>query len=217
MSALASTLFLDSNIIIKYYITEPGSDWVRSIIDSNGYFAPLSTYGLTFALQSISIADEALMSFYNDLMHRLVRSNVDYHIHEHAPSVTVVDAETNLDFPVDQLLKTISFRIKNNGWVLAALCGHSQVDYKRLATFCGVSRDKLMRLTPAKVEQDLGVTLGAVAPFAPNAQTRVVIDTGAMQFNRIYCGTGRNDRTLEISPLDLVKIAGAAVAPLAKV
>lgn len=27
--------FLDSNIIIKYYYTEPGSTWVRSIVDNN--------------------------------------------------------------------------------------------------------------------------------------------------------------------------------------
>lgn len=32
--------FLDSNIIIKYYYTEPGSTWVRSIVDhrANGCF-----------------------------------------------------------------------------------------------------------------------------------------------------------------------------------
>lgn len=32
--------FLDSNIIIKYYYTEPGSTWVRSIVDNsvNGCF-----------------------------------------------------------------------------------------------------------------------------------------------------------------------------------
>jgi Cys-tRNA(Pro)/Cys-tRNA(Cys) deacylase len=156
------------------------------------------------------------LSIYDDLMQQLTVSSIDYHIHEHAPSVTVVDAEINLDFPVDQLLKTIAFRVKNDGWVLAALCGHSQVDYKKLAAFCGASRDKLMRLTPAEIEQDLGFELGGVAPFAPNAQTRVVIDAGAMQYSRIYCGTGRKDRTLEISPADLVKIANAAVAPLAK-
>jgi Cys-tRNA(Pro)/Cys-tRNA(Cys) deacylase len=156
------------------------------------------------------------MSFYDRLMDRLALSSIDYHIHEHTPSITVVDAETNLNFPVAQLLKTIAFRVKNGGWVLAALSGHSQVDYKKLAAFCGASRDKLMRLTPAEIEQDLGFELGGVAPFAPNVQTRVVVDAGAMRYSRIYCGTGRKDRTLEISPLDLVKIANAAVAPLAK-
>src|SRR5262245_40565509 len=105
------------------------------------------------------------MAFYTGLMQRLATSGVAYHLHEHAPSVTVVDAETNLDFPIAQLLKTLAFRVKHGGWVLAALCGHTQVDYKKLAAACGVSRDKLMRLTPAEVRQDLGFELGGVCPF----------------------------------------------------
>ena len=31
-----TTYFLDSNTIVKYYIEEPGSNWVRSFIDQQG-------------------------------------------------------------------------------------------------------------------------------------------------------------------------------------
>jgi Cys-tRNA(Pro)/Cys-tRNA(Cys) deacylase len=79
-----------------------------------------------------------------------------------------------------------------------------------------VSRDKLVRLSPAEVEQDLGFPLGGVCPFAPNPQTRVLVDAGTLQHAVIFCGTGRNDRTLEIAPADLVELSGATVAPLAK-
>ena len=115
------------------------------------------------------------------------------------------------------MLKTIAFRVKNRGWVLAALCGYAQVDYKRLAAAVGVGRDKLMRLEPEAVESELGYTLGGVAPFAPNAQTEVLIDSGALGWQVIYCGTGRTDRTLEIDPHLLVGVAGARVAGLAKI
>ena len=157
-----------------------------------------------------------MSTFYEQLQQRLAASGLRYHLHEHPPSVTVVHAETYLDFPVAQLLKTIAFRVKHGDWVLAALCGHAQVDYKKLAVQCGVSRDKLARLSPAEVEQDLGFPLGGVGPFAPNPQTRVLVDAGAMQHAVIYCGTGRNDRTLAIAPADLVALSGASVAPLAK-
>ena len=113
-------------------------------------------------------------------------------------------------------MKTIAFRVKNRGWVLAALCGYAQVDYKRLAAAVGVSRDKLMRLSPAEVQGELGYELGGVAPFAPNPQTQVLIDSGALGWQVIFCGTGRNDRTLEIDPHLLVQVAGARVAGLAK-
>ncbi len=156
------------------------------------------------------------MTVYDNVVQRLNESGVVYHIHEHSPSVTVLDAETHLDFPINQLLKTIVFRIKNDGWVLAALCGYQQIDYKKLATVCSVSRDKLMRLTPTEVEQELGFELGGVCPFASNAQTRVVIDDGALQKAVLFCGTGRRDRTLEIAPAALVRVGGAQIAPLAK-
>jgi Cys-tRNA(Pro)/Cys-tRNA(Cys) deacylase len=156
------------------------------------------------------------MAFYDDLVQRLAASGVAYRLHEHAPSVTVVHAETYLDFPVERLLKTIAFRIKQGDWVLAALCGHAQVDYKKLAAVCGVSRDKLMRITPEAVEQELGFESGGVSPLAHGPNVRVIIDSGALQHERIFCGTGRKDRTLEIGPADLVALSGATVAPLAK-
>jgi Cys-tRNA(Pro)/Cys-tRNA(Cys) deacylase len=153
---------------------------------------------------------------YDQITARLAAAGVAFRIHEHAPSITVQDAETHLDFPVEQLLKTIAFRVKNRGWVLAALCGHAQVDYKRLAAALSVSRDKLMRLTAEEVQSDLGYELGGVAPFAPHAQTEVLIDAGALGWPLIYCGAGRNDRTLEIAPRLLVQATGGRVAGIAK-
>jgi Cys-tRNA(Pro)/Cys-tRNA(Cys) deacylase len=75
----------------------------------------------------------------------------------------------------------------------------------------------LVRLSPQEVESELGYQLGGVAPFAPNAQTQVLIDAGALGRQTVYCGTGRNDRTLEIAPRLLVGVTGAQVAPLAKI
>ena len=155
-------------------------------------------------------------TLHEEIAAKLAASGVPYRIHEHAPSVTIRDADAYLSFPVDQLLKTIAFRVKNRGWVLAGLCGYAQVDYKRLAAAVGVNRDKLMPLSPGEVEAELGYTLGGVAPFAPNSQTDVLIDSGALGWPVVYCGTGRNNRTLEIAPRLLVQVAGARVAGLAK-
>lgn len=139
-----------------------------------------------------------------------------YAIHAHAPSVTIADADAHLDFPVERLLKTIAFRTKRGGWVLAGLCGYVQVDYKRLAEALGVNRTQLMRLELHELEAELGYEIGGVAPFAPNDQTRVVIDTATLRHATIFCGTGRRDRTLEIAPTDLVRVTAAQVALLSK-
>ena len=74
---------------------------------------------------------------YNTIVGLLESSGVPYTIHEHAPSITIQDADANLWFPVERLVKTIAFRIRGGGYVLAALCGYSQVDYKKLAAAVG--------------------------------------------------------------------------------
>lgn len=139
-----------------------------------------------------------------------------YILHEHAPSVTIEDADANLWFPVERLVKMIAFRVKGGGDVLVGLCGYNQVDYKKLAAVVGVNRTQIMRLTPVEIETELGYVVGGVAPFALNEQVCVLLDAGVMAWPTIYCGTGRPDRTLEIAPGDLVRVTQAAVVCLVK-
>jgi Cys-tRNA(Pro)/Cys-tRNA(Cys) deacylase len=151
---------------------------------------------------------------YEDILGLLLQQKVPYKIHEHAPSVTFQDAKDYLDFPLDRLLKTIAFRVKNGPWVLAAIQGAERVDYKKLAAHFGISRDKLVRLTPEQVVNELGYPIGAVAPFPTNPDTKVVFDSKILTLGTVLCGTGRNDRTLEIAIDDLVRISGGSTAPI---
>ena len=151
---------------------------------------------------------------YEQILNGLAQSNAHYQIHEHAPSVTFQDAADYLDFPLERLLKTIAFRVKNGDWVLAVVQGAGRVDYKKLATHLGTSRDKLVRLTPEQVVSELGYPIGAVGPFPTNVQTRVVFDGGTLALGNVFCGTGRNDRTLEIAIGDLVRLSGGSTAPI---
>jgi Cys-tRNA(Pro)/Cys-tRNA(Cys) deacylase len=151
---------------------------------------------------------------YEQILGILAQSNVPFKIHEHTPSITFQDAKDYLDFPLDRLLKTIAFRVKNGPWVLAAVQGAERVDYKKLAAHLGVSRDKLVRLTPEQVVSELGYPIGAVAPFSTNTQTKVVFDNVTLTLGNVFCGTGRNDRTLEIEIHDLLRISGGSIAPI---
>ena len=151
---------------------------------------------------------------YEHILDLLAQENVRHQIHEHTPSVTFQDAADYLDFPLDRLLKTIAFRVKNGIWVLAAVLGADRVDYKKLAAHLRISREKLVRLTPEQVVSELGYQVGAVAPFPTNAHTKVVFDSGTLTLGNVFCGTGRNDRTLEIAITDLVRLSGGSTAPI---
>ncbi len=153
-------------------------------------------------------------TLHDRLIRLLDESQVAYRIHAHPPSITFQDA-ARLHFPLDHLLKTIAFGIKGRGWVLAALRGADRVDYKKLAALLGVKRTKITALAPQQIEEDLGYPIGGVAPFATNPQTQVILDARVLSLEHIFCGAGRNDRTLEISPTDLLRLNGGCAADIA--
>ncbi len=138
-----------------------------------------------------------------------------HRIHAHAASVTFKDAADYLDFPPAHLLKTIAFRVKDGPWVLAAVRGRDRVDYKKLAAHLGINRTRLASLPPEQVESELGYPLGGVAPFPTCENTRVLFDTRATILDVVYCGTGRNDRTLEIDAHMLLAVCGGEIADIA--
>jgi Cys-tRNA(Pro)/Cys-tRNA(Cys) deacylase len=146
----------------------------------------------------------------------LQHSGVPFTIHTHEVARTVADAEARLPFPKEQFLKTVVFRLKTGGWILVALQGQDQVDYRRLAAALGVKRGDLIRPPPEEIEAALGYQIGGVGPIPLGPDTGVLFDEAALQMATVYCGAGRNDRTLEIGLADLIRAVAGQVAPLAR-
>ena len=145
----------------------------------------------------------------------LTGRGVRFRVHEHVVSRTVADAVALLPFPTDQYLKTVVFRVKGGEWVLAACRGQDRVDYRKLAAACGVRREQIVRPTPEEVKTTLGYEIGGICPIPPGQGVRTIVDaTAAATLDTVYCGVGRNDRTLEIGIADLIAAAGARVLPL---
>jgi len=138
-------------------------------------------------------------------------------IHQHVAAQSVADAQARPPFPFAADLKTVAFRLKAGGWVLAALRGANRVDHRGLAAALGVGRRDVHQLTPAEVLADLGYPLGGVGPLPPNGQTRTVFDALAVaELDVVYCGAGRPDRTLEARITDLVAACDGIVAPISQ-
>jgi len=141
------------------------------------------------------------------LLEIVERSGNPFVLHEHASVRTMEDAKQNLSFEVARIVKTIAFRTRNNGIVLAALRGTGRVDYPRLAALVGVNRRDLAPLSPEEVRELIGVEPGSVSPVPQRDDVAVFIDDDVLTIlPTIYCGIGRTDRTLEITPDDLVKL-----------
>ena len=139
----------------------------------------------------------------------LTKSGVPFVIHSHEAMRTVEDMTRDPLFDLTRIVKTVAFRTRNNGIVLAAVRGNRRVDYPRLAALLGINRRDLSPLSPEEVRELLRVEPGSVSPVSTREGTVVLIDEEALLIRpTLYCGIGRPDRTLEIAPDDLVRISG---------
>lgn len=151
---------------------------------------------------------------YEAIVMLLTTRGVPFTIHEHVVSRTVADAEEHLLFPLERLLKTIAFKIKDGDWVLAAVRGPDRVDYRKLAAASGTKRTNIMRLTPEEVANAFGVEVGSVSPIVLQEGVQIFFDSQVSTDETVFCGIGRADRTLEIQLMDLVQITQGRVLPL---
>jgi Cys-tRNA(Pro)/Cys-tRNA(Cys) deacylase len=143
----------------------------------------------------------------------LDEAGVPFRVHEHVPVATVAEIVEALPFPAAEHVKTLAFDADGRV-VLAALRGSDRLGYGALARAAGVPRDRLRPLPPDRVREELGLEPGGVCPLAEGAV--VLVDRRVLELERAFCGSGRNDATLEVSPAGLVAAAGATVTDLAQ-
>jgi Cys-tRNA(Pro)/Cys-tRNA(Cys) deacylase len=145
----------------------------------------------------------------------LAERGVQFRVHHHVAAPTFADIVQVLPFPQERFLKAVAFRVKSGPWILATCRGEDRVDYRKLAEAVGVKRAELVRPAPEEVEQALGYAIGGVCPIPPNGDTRTIVDADiAATTETVFCGIGRNERTLEIGIADLITVANALVAPI---
>ena len=140
-------------------------------------------------------------------------AGVSFSLHEHVPVATVAEILVALPFPAEEHVKTLAFTA-DGSVVLAALRGSDRLQFGRLARALGVGRDRIVPLSAERVREELGLEPGGDCPLVDGDVT-VLADRRVLDLPRVFCGSGRNDATLELAPADLVAASGATVTELA--
>lgn len=146
----------------------------------------------------------------------LKEKGVTFTIHEHKSVMTMQDVEGKLPFPKEKLLKTLVFKIRNSFWILVVVRGRDKVNYRELARAFGVNRSALLRPSAEEIKSELSFQIGGICPIPVNDNIKVVFDDSILDMDVVYCGVGRNDRSLEIRFQDLLQISNAQVWPVAQ-
>ena len=146
----------------------------------------------------------------------LESAGIRYRTHSHAPLVSFEEAKAVLPFNSNVMVKGLVFCTPSQAFAIVALRGADRADYKKIADALGVRRIDLRTADPADVAAELGMQLGGIVPLRIGGAL-VLVDQAVAELGTIYCGSGRNDVTLEISAQDLVRSAAGRVGSYAKV
>ncbi|MGW7819213.1 aminoacyl-tRNA deacylase [Streptomyces puniciscabiei] len=147
----------------------------------------------------------------------LTALGVSFRLHEHPGVVEPVEVCAALGVPLERTVKTLAFVTPEDRLLLAALPGHARLRYGPLARAAGVRRADLVPADARRLAR-AGMRPGGVCPVSTEAGVLVVFDAAVSGLGRVYCGSGRADRSVEIDAGALVAAAPAAVtAPIGDV
>jgi Cys-tRNA(Pro)/Cys-tRNA(Cys) deacylase len=144
----------------------------------------------------------------------LQAAGVGFSSFTHTPIRTYEDIERELRLPAEQLLKTLAFRTEDGTFVLASLPILRPVGYGKVAKVAGVSRSRLRRADEADL-LELRMAPGGISPLTRMPGAIVVFDTTVPAMTKVYCGSGKDDETIEIEVDKLIEVVRPQLADLA--
>ena len=146
----------------------------------------------------------------------LERAKVTFTLHEYAHDPRHdsygLEASAALGVPPERVFKTLVAAVDGSLAVGVVPAGR-QLDLKALAAAAGGKKAVLAEVTAA--ERATGYVAGGISPVGQKRRLPVVIDASALALATMFCSAGRRGLEIEIAPADLVKAAGATVAPIA--
>lgn len=108
---------------------------------------------------------------------------------------------------VEQIIRSIVFRLSQGGFVMVLVPGEKQVSWHALRRYLRTSR--ISMATQEEVLQVTGYPLGAVSPFGLSQPLRILVDRGAFQEEEISIGSGVRFTTVIMRQQDFQDALGS--------
>jgi Cys-tRNA(Pro)/Cys-tRNA(Cys) deacylase len=146
----------------------------------------------------------------------LTRQKVQFALHpyDHDPRSSAFGDEAAEALGVDpaRIFKTLIASVDGK-LACAVVPVGARLDLKALAAVLGGKRADLA--DPAAAARATGYVLGGISPLGQRSRLPVVVDASAESFDTVYVSAGRRGLQVELAPADLVRAAGAVLAPIA--
>ena len=137
------------------------------------------------------------------------------HAYEHDPGAASfgLEAAEVLGLPPEKVFKTLLVDT-GTGLAVAVVPVSGLLDLKAMATVLGVKR--VTMADPAAAQRSSGYVVGGISPVGQKRALPTVVDESAELFDVVYVSGGRRGLDLGLSPSDLVRVTGAAVAGIGR-
>jgi Cys-tRNA(Pro)/Cys-tRNA(Cys) deacylase len=122
------------------------------------------------------------------------------------------EAATALGVAPERIFKTL-IAAADGALVCAVVPVAGRLDLKALAATVAAKRAELAE--PAAAARATGYVVGGISPLGQKSPLRVVLDSSASAFATVYVSAGKRGLQVELAPEDLVRLAGAELAPIA--
>jgi Cys-tRNA(Pro)/Cys-tRNA(Cys) deacylase len=136
------------------------------------------------------------------------------HPYEHDPRAQAYGDEAAQALGIDpaRIFKTLIATVEGK-LACAVVPVAARLDLKALAAALGGKRAELA--DPSAAARATGYVVGGISPLGQRSRLRVVVDASAEGFSTVYVSAGKRGLQVELAPGDLVRAAGAVVAPIA--
>ena len=94
-----------------------------------------------------------------------------------------------------------------NGFLTATICGDTRLSYKKIKRALGLKN--LCLASPDEVKQITGAEIGYVSLINPGLSA--IVDSQIIEKETIFGGCGIPEHTLQINPMDLIRLTQAFV------
>ena len=126
---------------------------------------------------------------------------------------TSADAAAAVGCRVDQIAKSLVFRLRESGRALLVVTsGTHRVNEARVAALVG---EPLDRAAADFVRAETGFAIGGVAPVGHVKPVVTLIDEHLLTFEEIWAAAGHPNMVFRLRPADLVTMTGGRVATVA--
>lgn len=147
----------------------------------------------------------------------LDRAGVPYQLHSYTHDDACTDygleASTQLGVDPRQMFKTLIVRSVAGQFAMALLSVQDRLDLKKLATAFDSKKADLAEVPVA--EKMTGYVVGGISPLGCRKPLPAFIDSSIQDCETVYLSAGKRGLQLQLTPVDLIKLTNAKLAPLA--